>query len=251
MIYITGDTHADLDISKVVKFFNKEKINRVLTKKDYLIILGDVGVTWDGGRQDKSVRQILQKLPVTVLFVDGNHENFDRLKGYPVEEWNGGKIQRIRPSVIHLMRGQVFVLEGKTFFTFGGAKSHDMVCVLDREDPDFRKKKRELKREWVPYRTNHVDWWQEELPTTEEMEEGLRNLEIHDWNVDYIVTHCCSSSTQAMIGDETFKSDLLTDYFEKVKQNTVYKKWYFGHYHMDQELFGCENVLCDKIIRII
>jgi hypothetical protein len=29
---------------------------------------------------------------------------------YPIEEWNGGKIQRIRPSVIHLMRGQVFEL---------------------------------------------------------------------------------------------------------------------------------------------
>lgn len=55
-----------------------------------------------------------------------NHENFDRLMAYPVEEWHGGKIQRIRPSVIHLMRGQVFELEEKKLFTFGGASSHDI-----------------------------------------------------------------------------------------------------------------------------
>lgn len=250
MIWITGDCHRNFEKFNISNFSEQAD----MAKDDYIIICGDFGGVWDENSESMEETMLLDWLdckPYTTLFVSGNHENFDRLKGYPVEEWNGGKIQRIRPSVIHLMRGQVFVLEGKTFFTFGGAKSHDMVCVLDREDPDFRKKKRELKREWIPYRTNHVDWWQEELPTTEEMEEGLRNLEIHDWNVDYIVTHCCSSSTQAMIGDETFKSDLLTDYFEKVKQNTVYKKWYFGHYHMDQELFGCENVLCDKIIRII
>ena len=62
----------------------------------------------------------------TTLFVDGNHENFDRLYEYPVEEWHGGKVHKIRPSVIHLMRGQIFEIEGKSIFTFGGASSHDI-----------------------------------------------------------------------------------------------------------------------------
>ena len=47
-------------------------------------------------------------LPVTVLFVDGNHENFDLLNAYPVEMWKGGKVHNIKPDIIHLMRGQVF-----------------------------------------------------------------------------------------------------------------------------------------------
>ena len=39
--------------------------------------------------------------------------NFDRLYAYPVEMWHGGKAHKIRPSVIHLMRGQIFELEEK------------------------------------------------------------------------------------------------------------------------------------------
>lgn len=45
---------------------------------------------------------------------------------YPVAEWHGGKVHRIRPHVLHLMRGQIFELEGCRFFTMGGAKSHDI-----------------------------------------------------------------------------------------------------------------------------
>ena len=50
----------------------------------------------------------LEDRPFTTLFCEGNHENFDRLYSYPVEKWNGGNVHKIRPSVIHLMRGQVF-----------------------------------------------------------------------------------------------------------------------------------------------
>ena len=50
----------------------------------------------------------LEEKPFTTLYVDGNHENFDRLYGYPIENWQGGKVHKIRPSVLHLMRGQVF-----------------------------------------------------------------------------------------------------------------------------------------------
>ena len=43
----------------------------------------------------------------------------DRIKVY----LHGGKVHRIRPHVLHLMRGQVFDIEGHTFFTMGGVKS--------------------------------------------------------------------------------------------------------------------------------
>lgn len=64
-----------------------------------------------------------------------------RLNEMPIEYWNGGKIHRVRPSVIHLMRGQVFNLQGKMFFTFGGASSHDIQDgILDKSK--FATKKR-------------------------------------------------------------------------------------------------------------
>ena len=52
--------------------------------------------------------------------MDGNHENFELLDDYPVSRWHGGKVHFIKESVIHLMRGQIYTIDGKTFFTFGG-----------------------------------------------------------------------------------------------------------------------------------
>ena len=125
MIYITGDCHSDFTRFSTENFPEQ----REMTKDDYVIICGDFGGVWmryEESEKEKWWMDWLEDKPFTTLFVDGNHENFDRLYSYPVEEWNGGKIHRIRPSVIHLMRGQVFTIEGKKIFTFGGAKSHDI-----------------------------------------------------------------------------------------------------------------------------
>lgn len=75
----------------------------------------------------------------TLLWIQGNHENYDMIAEYPIEEWHGGKVRHIvRDKVILLERGQVFEIEGKKFFTFGGASSHDIQGgVLDRNDPNF------------------------------------------------------------------------------------------------------------------
>lgn len=77
----------------------------ILEKEDYLIILGDVGVCWDGGAGDAFVQECLHNLPCTVLFIDGNHENFDLLEQYPEEEWHGGNVQYIQEDIIHLRSG--------------------------------------------------------------------------------------------------------------------------------------------------
>ena len=144
-------------------------------------------LSYSGGLDTSIMLKWLQEKPFTTLFVDGNHENFDRLyEEYPVKEWHGGNVHEIRPSVLHLMRGQVFELCGKTFFTFGGASSHDVSGgILDRSDPGYQEKKRTLDRGWKPYRINHLSWWKEELASEEEMEEGRNNLAAHDnRNVD-------------------------------------------------------------------
>jgi len=40
----------------------------------------------------------------------GNHGNLDLLAKYPIGEWNGGKVRFIGAHVIHLLRGQVWLL---------------------------------------------------------------------------------------------------------------------------------------------
>ena len=250
MIYITGDCHGNFERFNASIFPEQNG----MTKDDYVIICGDFGGIWDIGRESSREKwwlDWLEEKSYTTLFVDGNHENFDRLYAYPVEEWHGGKIHRIRPSVIHLMRGQVFELEGKKIFTFGGASSHDIDGgILEPDDPNYKKKKRELDKGWEPYRINHLSWWKEELPSEEEMNEGRMSLQKHDNKVDFIVSHCASSGTAALISHGMYKPDLLTEYLEEIRQTVRFKKWFFGHYHDNRNVNAEEILLWEQIIRI-
>ena len=101
MIYVTGDIHGEIDISKLnTQNFSQAKAG------DYLIVCGDFGLIWDmkPSRAEEYWMKWLSEKPWITLFVDGNHENFDRLKNYPItEEW-GGKVQKIYDKVYHLMR---------------------------------------------------------------------------------------------------------------------------------------------------
>jgi predicted phosphodiesterase len=252
MVYITGDTHASFK-----RFANKNfPEQKDLTKDDYVIICGDFGGVWDVGWESKNEKYWLdwfEERNFTLLFVDGNHENFDRLYGYPVKEWHGGKVHELRPHVLHLMRGQIFDIEGKRFFTFGGASSHDIDAgILEVDDPDFKKKKKELDREYALYRINHLTWWERELATDEEMEEGFNNLLAHNNTVDFIITHCSATSTQRMICDESDRGpDTQTDFFEYIKNHITFTKWFFGHYHDNINISDKEILIYEQIIRIL
>lgn len=82
MIFATGDTHDNFQRFKLENF--PEQAN--MTRSDYVIICGDFGGVWDGSQKEDRTLDWLERLPFTTLFVDGNHENFDRLAEYPVEE---------------------------------------------------------------------------------------------------------------------------------------------------------------------
>jgi len=200
-----------------------------MTKSDVVLVAGDFGGVWYGDRRDKIKLAILEDLPSTVAFTDGNHENLDALAKYPVEEWNGSKIQFIRPHVIHLMRRQVYTLEERTFFTMGEASSHDISDgILDPNAPDFWEKYTRLLAEGrCRFRVLGVSWWPEELPSEEKYAEARWNLDAHSWAVDYIITHSPPSGLLPALGN--YQSDQLTDFLEEVRQRTKYYYWLFGH----------------------
>lgn len=188
-----------------------------------------------------------KKKPFTTLFISGNHENYDRLDAYPVSEWNGGKVHFIRPHVIHLMRGQVFNIQGKTFFTFGGAASHDIKDgILEMSDKrisywDLLGKE---------CRINHLTWWEREIASREEMDEGLHNLEKAGNKVDFILTHCINTSTAALMSSGRYKPDSMTEYLEKIYGTVEWKKWLFGHYHDNRAMTNNQLLLYEQIIQI-
>lgn len=245
MIYITGDCHGDYHR------FNKRNFpeQNEMTKNDYVIVTGDFGF-WKDDKEQRYWLKWLNERPFTLLWVDGNHENYDLLANYPVTKWHGGKVQFINDSVIHLMRGQVYEIDGCKIFTFGGASSHDISGgILELDDPRLQEKRKRLMRLGRPYRINHLSWWQGELPSAKEYQEGYDNLKKNNNKVNYVISHCCATSTQILI-DESYKSDQLTDYFDKIRALVDYKRWFFGHYHDDKIINDQEILLYEQIIRI-
>ena len=198
-----------------------------MTKNDMVIIAGDFGGVWFGDSRDDETLDWLERLPFTLAFVCGNHENYDALERYPVAEWHGGKVHRVRPHVLHLMRGQIFELESYRFFTMGGAKSHD-----------------------TNHRINHISWWRQELPSDEEYIEALQNLERYNWQVDYIITHCAPTSI-ALMGSRHNEADRLTDFLQEVRERAKYHYWLFGHYHDNRAIDEKHILLWEQIVRVI
>jgi hypothetical protein len=206
-----------------------------LTKEDYVIICGDFGIWNKNSQKEIKNFQELEKRKFTTLFIDGNHENFDQLSQYPVKQWNGGLIHEISPSILHLMRGQVYTIHGKKFFTFGGSRSQDVSDgILDPDDPKLKHKIRRLELQGkFMYRVNHISWWAEEMPSLLEYAEGIKNLDAHNWKVDYVITHSCPAHIQDQLSNGRFQQDDLTRYLENISHKLKFKQWFFGHYHSD------------------
>lgn len=218
-IYLSGDIHGLIDIDGLTEYFDEDACGDGLTKEDYLIILGDAGILWDGGTRDCEVQRILNELPVTTLWIDGNHENFDLLEAYPEEDRFGGKVHVISDSVIHLMRGQVFKIDGKSFFTFGGGYSIDK----------YR-------------RTPGVSWWEQEMPSCREYDEGIANLEAVGNRVDYILTHTCPRKVAEVVCYDLMEGEEeLQDYLQRIADRAAFDGWFFGHWHTDEtfERYRC------------
>ena len=247
-IFCTGDCHGNfLRFEK--EYFPEQE---TMTRDDTMIITGDFGAIWNGEPQDAKQLDWLEALPFTTLFVCGNHENFDELYAYPVEEWHSGKVHRIRPHVLHLMRGQVFEMEGYTFFTMGGARSIDVWDgILDPDEPDFKLKYWALRRRRAVFRVKHLSWWEQELPSEEEYAEARRNLERVNYEVDYIITHCVPDSVQDELSDGRYLHDKLTGFLEEVKNKAKFQYWLAGHYHENRNVGDKFVILYEQIMQVV
>lgn len=256
MIYVTGDIHGSPGYRFNTHNFPEQK---EMTKDDFVIICGDFGLVWDYTGESKEERYWLDWLdekPFTTLFVSGNHENFDRLYKYPIVDFHGGKAQQISKSVYHLMRGNIYELCGKSFFTFGGASSHDVWDgILDPDSFNDIDEFKETCRRWYNkgkvFRIKGMSWWERELPTQEEMNFGLKTLAEHNDSVDFIVSHCAPQQVASLISRGEYKPDILTAYFAAIAEDTKFTKWFFGHYHDNQQIMGKFQLLYEDVVRIV
>lgn len=104
-------------------------------------------------KKEQKILKQLGKRKYNICFIDGTHENFSLLNGYGVSEWNGGKVHKIYDNLYHLMRGQVYNIDGKSVFTMGGGESPD-----------------------IDIRSENDGWSRDEIPSQDELLEGAKIL---------------------------------------------------------------------------
>ncbi len=253
MVYITGDTHAVFNRFSTKNFPEQKE----LTKEDFIIICGDFGGVWYDNTYERYWLEWLNEKPFTTLFVDGNHENFDRLNNGEFEtvDFHGGKAHKIRDNIYHLIRGNVFELCNKKIFAFGGASSHDIQDgILEPSNyaslgdciKDYNKKTKHGKM----LRINHLSWWREELPSQEEMDFGETTLQDHENVVDFVISHSLPQEVCSSCGYR--QPDAITMYFNKLLQNGLkFDEWHCGHYHRTQNIMNKFFMHYEDIERIV
>ena len=170
--------------------------------EDLLILLGDICLRL--GEAYREFDEFFLSSTKNIAFIDGNHENFDYLYSFPEEDWNGGKVHRLTDHIVHLKRGHIFTIEGRTFLAFGGCKS------------STRWKDRGL-------------WYPQEEATDEEYALLHENLQKRGNQVDYILTHKYETGR----GTQTPRLRELAEYIDN---NVDFKMWYAGHWHTDEQI---------------
>lgn len=211
MIYITGDTHGDFD--RVKEFCQKMDTS----KEDILIVLGDVGLNYYGGRRDRIRKMLVEALPITMFCIHGNHEQRpETLSGYTTTSWHGGTIwvEEGFPSILFAKDGEVYQLAGKDALVIGGAYSVDKEYRLARG----------------------FGWWESEQPSAETKAYVESVLEKRKWAVDVVLTHTVPiryEPTEVFLPfiDQSKVDKSTENWLGEIEARLKYDRWYCGHYH--------------------
>lgn len=222
MIYITGDMHGDLSC------FKSRKLHKI-KKGDTLIVCGDFGFIWSGEDKEKKILKKLGKKKYNIVFVEGCHENYDLLKQYPTSQWNDGTVRVISGNLMQLMRGNIYKIEGKQFFAFGGGQSVEKEIRMD-----------------------HHTYWPDELPTKEELQFGVDNLKRNNLTVDYIITHEPPSllSNYLNVQQTEVFANQLNITLTQIAKHINFKMWFFGKCHKDTVIPRKYHALFNDVVKI-
>lgn len=252
-MFVFGDLHGGQDGEMQYLSNVNFPEQKDLTKEDIVVQLGDFGYVWyypesrDLYKKDIRYLNELAKRNFTLFVIPGNHENYDIINALPIIKKWGGKVyeMKLRDGIIYFaVRGEVYVINGKTFFTFSGATTGSKEGRYTYEQhiskDKFLKKKF---RYGVHYKTvmervklKDVSLWSQELSTAEERENARMNLDKVDYKVDYVLTH----TPPTFIVEEFLHRTEYTEakftcstakFLDDISHQLKFKEWYYGHCH--------------------
>lgn len=215
MFWISGDKHSDF--TTVENFCIEAKLSAV---DDAMILLGDVGLNYYRDLRDVVLKQHLAQLPMTFLSLHGNHEaRIETLPDYqPIQRYGATVYCDPRyPNQLFLQDGNIYTFGSTRALVIGGAYSMDKFIRL----------------------RNRWPWFEDEQPSEAIRVRTEATLEAAGWEVDIVLSHTCPRSRVPM---ETLRMELLEgsamdfsteDWLETIRQRLTFKRWYVGHFHLD------------------
>jgi len=217
-IYLTGDTHADFEdlILKSIRYG--------FTERDLLIILGDVGINYFCDVHDQMHKDLLARIPSTILCIRGNHERrpTDPALGglYHACDWMGDTafVEEAYPRFIMAADGARYHINDHYFLVIGGAYSVD--------------------KPWRLVRGYH--WFPDEQLSAEEMEEIRQKVEVHGNREDIILAHTCPYDHRPVECffpglDESEVDNSMERFVQEIVDRAEYNAFYCGHWHTDKQ----------------
>lgn len=236
-LVITGDTHGDL------RRLTSPKMKEITATgyPDFVGIMGDVGIVWEGNpnnpTEDYWIKWLNEK-PWITFGVKGNHENHERINLLPLVDFCGGKAYQVSEKVFFLQTGEHYVIDGKKVFAFGGAMSIDKA-----------------------YRKNRISWWEEEIPSTGEFYRAMEAIEKLS-TVDYVFSHTAPTEIVRMMRSKGYLPDIqdpqmkdkmddpTCKMLDEVQSRLTFRHWYFGHFHIDVQMNAKFTATYEKVREI-
>ena len=88
-------------------------------------------------------------------------------------------------------------------------------------------------------------WYDGENPSKDEIQYAKQTLSKYSNTVDYVLTH------KYLREDiEATNENSLEELIRYIKENVKYKKWYFGHDHIDEKLDEKHICVYDRLTKI-
>lgn len=203
-VAFAGDWHGDTRYAtRAIHWAGKQGAQVV-------VHAGDFGYRFTPGflgELDRAAR----RAGLLVMFVDGNHEDFDWLLAQPTSD---DGVRRLTERVWHLPRGLRWAWSGLTFLALGGATSLD-----------------------ASWRAPGAEWWHQESIRPRDASRAVQG-----GLVDVMVTHDCPEGIavpgiagnpqgfpQSALEEAYFHRKLLGDVVRQVRPGWL---WH-GHYHVN------------------
>ena len=214
MIYYTGDIHGST--YELTRFCHRMN----LSEEDVIVILGDVGANYYGGKRDREFKDAIGLLKPTIFCIHGNHEKRPAtISSYKTKLWNGGIVwyEENYPKLLFAKDGEIFSMGGLRHLVIGGAYSVDKFYRLMR----------------------HYGWWEDEQPSDEI--KAYVEAQIATNQIDIVLSHTCPfryEPTEVFLPyiDQSTVDASTEHWLDKIEEHLDYLAWFCGHWHLNKRI---------------